>query len=95
MKLRIYWFPNVPCKAFHVEVFSVEEAILINNTLAEYDLFLYNNKHRPDYCNTGGLQVWNENDQEWEDWYNEEGESFDEYIQRLETEKERNEATNE
>lgn len=95
MKLRLYWFPNVPCKPFHVEVFSVDEAVLLNNTLAEYDMFLYKYRHRPDYANAGGLEVWNEEEQEWEGWYSEEGEDFDEYIRRTETEKTESEETNE
>ena len=67
-KMRVYWIPQVPMKAFHVEVNSVTEAIKIMNILADYDLFQLENNIKPDYCNTGGLQVYNEEEEEWEDW---------------------------
>ena len=67
-KMRVYWIPQVPMKAFHVEVDSVTEAVKIMNILADYDLFQLENNVKPDYCNTGGLQVYNEEEKEWEDW---------------------------
>jgi len=85
MKLRIYWFPNIPCKAFHFPVNTLEEAVAVNNALANYDLFLLEHRHRRDYANAGGLEIWNPDEEEWEDWYDEEtGMSFDEYINELE-----------
>ena len=41
IKLRISHFPQVPCKAFHVDVNSIEEALKIMNVLAYYDLFSF------------------------------------------------------
>jgi hypothetical protein len=96
MKLRMWWIPQVPGKAFHFPVSSIEEAVAVNNALAEYDLFLLENKNRVDYCNAGGLQVWNEEDQEWIDWWDEKnGETFDEYVRNLETAAVDDEETNE
>ncbi len=77
--LRIWWIPQIPMKPFHVNVESVEQAKLIYKTLARYDLFQYENKIKPDYCNAGGLQVYE--DGEWVDWCDEEtGDALDELI---------------
>ncbi len=37
--LRVWWIPQVPMKAFRQPVANVEQAILLLNTLAEYDNF--------------------------------------------------------
>lgn len=79
-KLRVWWIPQVPGKPFHVPVNSVEEGVLIMQTLAEYDKFQFENNIKPDYCNAGGLEILREWDPEtmpcghrqWEDWYDEE-----------------------
>jgi hypothetical protein len=81
--LRIWWIPQVPMKAFCVEVGSIKEAKLILNTLGEYDNFQFKNNVKPDYCNTGGLEVWEDNyDGEgtcgWVTWYSEDGLDIDE-----------------
>ena len=78
-QLRVWWIPQVPGEPFHVDVASVEEGVKIMDVLAEYDKFQYDNNIKPDYCNTGGLQMWNadmvENDEQdsgWTDWCDEE-----------------------
>jgi hypothetical protein len=79
-KLRIWWMPQAPMKAFYVPVRSLEEAALVQDTLALYDLFQYDNKVKPDYANMGGLQEFDEEEQDWVDWYDEEtGDDFDTY----------------
>jgi hypothetical protein len=40
-KLRVWWIPQIPGEPFYVSVNSLEEAKLILNTLAEYDLFQF------------------------------------------------------
>lgn len=47
------------------------------NTLAAYDIFQFENRVKPDFCNAGGLRRWcDDSDGEgapgWEDWYDEE-----------------------
>jgi hypothetical protein len=65
---------------FYVPVRSVEEAALVTDTLALYDMFQLDNKVKPDYCNAGGLQYFDETDGEWCDWYDDEtGDDYDEY----------------
>ncbi len=79
-KLRVWWIPQIPMKSFNVNVKTLEEANLILNTLADYDLFQLENNIKPDYSNTGGLQVFDDVEKEWVDWYDEEnGLDFDEY----------------
>lgn len=55
--LKIWWVPQVPMKPFEVCVSSFEEAKTILRILAEYDFFQYKNNIKPDYCNKGGLVV--------------------------------------
>lgn len=60
MKLRVWHIPQVPMKAFYVDVSSVEEGVKIMDVLANYDLFQYDNNIKPDYCNANGLQMYDE-----------------------------------
>jgi hypothetical protein len=75
--LRVWWTPQVPMKAFYVSVKTVREGRLILDTLAFYEIFQFDNKVKPDYCNTGGLEVFENG--EWTDWYDEmSGDGIDE-----------------
>lgn len=78
-KMRVWHIPQVPGKAFHVPVDSLDEAIKILNVLSNYDLFQYENHIKPDYCNTNGLQVWDEDAREWFEWESEDGLNIREY----------------
>ena len=76
-KLRVWWIPQVPMKAFTVEISSLEEGVKIMDVLAKYDDFQYKNNIKPDYCNVGGINQWSEDcDGEgnpgWESWHDEE-----------------------
>jgi len=75
--LQVWWIPQVPMKAFEVDVSSVQEGVKIMDILADYDIFQYENKIKPDYCNAGGLRRWcvdcdGEGSPGFEDWYDEE-----------------------
>ena len=63
---------------FYVPVKTIEEAKLILKTLADYDIFQLKHNIKPDYCNAGGLMVFE--DGEWTDWYDEEGNSIDDLM---------------
>lgn len=67
-KLRVWWIPQVPMEPFHVDVSSLQEGVLLLNTLAQYDIFQLENNIKPDYCNAGGIEQLNENTNEWDDW---------------------------
>ena len=69
MKLRVWWISNPPSEAYRVDVTSIEDAIRILNVLAFYDLYLDDVIS----CNVGGLEVFNEEDKEWEEYYDDEG----------------------
>ncbi|KKL92993.1 hypothetical protein LCGC14_1879130 [marine sediment metagenome] len=69
-------------KPFHVPVSTIKEAKLILNTLAQYDLFQFHNKVKPDYANAGGLEVYvanvdGGNTHGWEEWEDTEGNGID------------------
>ena len=69
-ELRVWWIPQVPGKAFGVEVDSLKEGVKLMATLADYDWFQYAQGIKPDYCNSGGIEMLVNG--EWEDWYDEE-----------------------
>ena len=78
-KMRVWWCPQIGHGlSFYVPVKTVEEAKRLMDTLAAYDQFQFENNIKPDFCNTGGLQVWDEENQEWLDWEHEEdGDYYD------------------
>jgi hypothetical protein len=41
--LRVWWIPQVPMQAFYVPVKNIDEAILVLDTLAKYDIFQFEN----------------------------------------------------
>lgn len=74
-KLRVWWKPQIPMKSFYVDVSSVEEGVKIMDTLTQYDIFQYENNIKPDYCNAGGLMIFDPKDDidgpngSWVDWF--------------------------
>lgn len=74
--LRVWWIPQVPMPPFRVNVPDLESANLLLDALAQYDLFQLKHNVRPDYCNAGGLERFE--DGEWSDWYcDDTGSDFD------------------
>ena len=85
-KMRVWWIPQVGAGAtFYIPVETVEEAKKVMDMLAAYDCFQYNHRIKPDFCNVGGLQVWDETENGWVDWTYEDDESYyddvDEYCE--------------
>lgn len=74
--LRVWHIPQVPMKGFKVKVKNVEEAKLVLNTLADYDTFQFENKIKPDYSNSQGLEVFENG--EWIEWHDEEDRTIEE-----------------
>lgn len=64
--LQVWWTPQIPMEPMRIPVSSIEDAAKLLNVLAEYDAFQYLNNVKPDYCNSGGLMVFE--DGEWVDW---------------------------
>lgn len=65
--LRVWWIPQVPGTPFHVSVKDTDQAIFLLRTLANYDLFQLKHRIKGDYCNQGGLEVFD--DGEWVEWH--------------------------
>jgi hypothetical protein len=86
MRLKVCHYPQVPCRPFEVEIDSLEKAKLIMDTLADYDLFQFNNHIKPDYANATVLRMWDNEDNDWTDWNDEETgiDDLDEYFEYLE-----------
>jgi len=68
MKLKVWHIPQVPGKAFEVEVRTLREARLLLDALAHYDLFQLEHNIKGDYANVGGLVYYDEDEQDWLDW---------------------------
>lgn len=69
-KLRVWWIPQVGMgQVFYVPVNTVEEGKKLLDTLAAYDMFQLQNNVKPDFCNTGGIQMYDDESKEWENWY--------------------------
>lgn len=86
-KFRVWWCPQIGVKKnFLIPVCSIEEAKKIMDILAAYDCYEYNQNIKSDYANYGGLEVFNEEVQEWEDWEYEDNDDYfddiDEYCER-------------
>jgi hypothetical protein len=72
--LRVWHVPQLPMKAFHIPVKDLEQAKLVMDTLAYYDIFQYENRIKGDYANSQGVQVYvkdsyGEGNPGWEDWF--------------------------
>lgn len=80
--LRVWWIPQVPGKPFHVSVSSIDEAKKVMVILAEYDIFQFKQRVKPDYCNAGGLECFSQDgDNEWCEWQDPEtGDCIDDVI---------------
>lgn len=93
-KMRVWWMPQAGVDAvFYVPVETVEEAKKVMDLLAAYDCFQYNHEIKPDYCNIGGLQVFDKEEQCWNDWKFEGDDEYfddvDEYCEQKSQQKEK------
>lgn len=89
-KLRVWWIPQVGISTpFYIPVESPEEGKKVIDLLSAYDCFQYNQNIKPDYCNTGGLQMLDEEEGEWVDWIYDEDDGYyeedelDEYCEEM------------
>ena len=90
-KMRVWWMPQIGTKIFHIPVKTPEEAKVVMDILAAYDCFQYNQRIKPDFCNAGGLQMWDEEENDWVDWYCEtENDYYDDVDEYCEAESNKN-----
>lgn len=54
---RVSHVPQVPGKVFVVPSRDREDAYRIRDMLCEYDLFQYDERIKPDYCNASMVEV--------------------------------------
>lgn len=73
--IRVWWIPQLGMNSepFRASVETIAEGKRLYHTLAQYDLYQYKNKVKPDYSNIGGLEIFDEETKEWEEWQNEDG----------------------
>jgi len=97
-KLRVWWVSQMGTDAIHIPVQSVKEAKKTMDLLSYFDCFQYNQHIRPDYSNTGGLEMYDEETQEWCDWVyeddNEYIEDIDEWCEKFLSKDEQEELKN-
>lgn len=86
-KMRVWWMPQVGANAtFYIPVNSIEEARKYMDILAAYDEFQYEKRIKPDFSNTGGVQVWDDEEQDWMDWHGDDnGDYYDEVDDYIDT----------
>ena len=85
--LRIWHIPQVGAKIkpFLIPVPDLPTAMLISETLAQYDLYQHKNRIKPDYSNATGLEVCTNG--EWYEWEGENGESINGYMNNQESQR--------
>ena len=87
--LRIWWIPQLGCgiPTFYWDVKDIYEAKTLLDCLAQYDLYQYRNKIKPDYSNAGGLTIYDDDPDngrlDWFDWMSEAGDDLEEHFEYL------------
>lgn len=62
--MEVWWIPQVPMKPFTVPIKGEAVGKLLLDVLANYDAFQFENNVKSDYCNAGGIRVFQDGD-----WY--------------------------
>ena len=70
-RLQVHHYPQVPCNPFCVDVKDEYEAARLMDILADQHAWLFKNKLIPDYCNSLNVAMWDEEEKEWVDYFNE------------------------
>ena len=78
-KMRIY-FHILGTKPYYKEVSSVEEAKIMVDAIAAFVNAKVDEGVFPDHCSTAGLEEYDEEEKDWEDWCDENGLDFDEHF---------------
>lgn len=88
-ELRVWWIPQLgaPIPNFYWAVKSVDEAKLLLDCLAQYDLYQLKNRIKPDFSNAGGLEIYEKNyetkELEWCEWMDDDGNDIDQHFEEL------------
>lgn len=62
---KVSHYPQIPCNPFEVEFDTIQEALRLKDILADYDMFQYENRIKPDYCNMTAILAYDEKYKEW------------------------------
>ena len=55
-QFKVWWIPQIPGQPFEVSCGThLDRAEWLTDVLANYDLFQYENRIKPDYANAGGV----------------------------------------
>ena len=79
-KLRVY-YQILGTETYYKEVSSPEEAKTVIDAIASFVNAKVDEGVFPDHCSTAGLEVWDEDEQDWVTWYDEDGLDFDEHFE--------------
>lgn len=67
-KFKVWYIPQVPMQPFEVECETAEQAQDALDLITNFSIFEFENKVKPDYSDAGGVEKWDETDQEWFDY---------------------------
>lgn len=82
-KLRV-WYSILGTETYYQEVKTPEEAKLVIDSIARFLNTKIEEGVFENHCSVAGLEEWDEENEEWYDWYDEEGFDFDEHFEVLE-----------
>ena len=68
MRFRVWHSPQLGAQTVYVQCNSLATAISLMDVLADYDIFQYENRIKPDYANANGVQYYDHEDGEWSDF---------------------------
>ena len=80
-KLRVYYI-ILGTKTYYKEVKSPEEAKIVIDAISSFVNAKVDEGVFQDHCSVAGLDVWDEDEQDWVTWYDEEGRDLDEHFEQ-------------
>ena len=79
-KLRVYYY-ILGTDPYYKEVSPPEEAKLVIDSISSFVNAKVDEGVFPDHCSTAGLDMWDDEENDWVTWYDEDGRDLDEYFQ--------------
>ena len=82
-KLRI-WYTILGTETYYQEVKTPEEAKLVIDSIARFLNTKVEEGVFEDHCSAAGLEVYDNDEKDWVEWYDEDGLDLDEHFEALE-----------
>lgn len=82
-KLRV-WYGILGTETYYQEVKTPEEAKLVIDSIARFLNAKVEEGVFEDHCSAAGLEVYDNDEQDWVEWYDEDGLDLDEHFEVLE-----------